>query len=382
MINLETIVNTYYEIIDNYEKSNKQEATLYFNDAQTIFNLITILSRKKLKAYFFRENDIKTDNKLFLIESRKIKKLCIESKDLLNGLYNNMLLLYNKYNILNKTIYLKSDHISNNIEIKDLILDYYSFQGKKEFKIAKELFDNNRIIEVRHNRYNYGAAFPLLSRNDGYITISRNKDALKYASTLVHEIGHIIDAYSINDIKGTNYHSKVHYLYSELLSCTHEYNFINFLYKNNLTETSKKLKIQYIDDYMHFCTLLYLIRRYNMINQDMTISRDKHKIDQLTKYALKNNILDDYIEGNTECILLLLSYTICFPLGIELSSIYKDNPKELNDILKKAINYTDISLEQFLYNIGIDKNRLINGRQIDEEFRKILIKKELKKTIK
>lgn len=241
---------------------------------------------------------------------------------------------------------------------KDIILSYYNSFGEKYYKIAKKYFDENRIqmrvnlnnTEIADNFAGFFSSFTYLA--SGYILSRYNIYSSYAAASLVHELGHAIDAETFIFPQQKTIPTLSDMLI-EIPSTTFEVGFFDYLIKNKIDEDAGRVlfndRCMMVDD-----TYGSLKTIYDLEDVDM----DFHGTVLLN--GEEYNFRDDIIYG------LGYYFALCFSILMEEDK--KEFLKALNNVMTMRKEST---LEEIieLSNIGYDNfitSELVMPK-IDEE---------------
>lgn len=243
-IDTERLVNDLIKMRLYYEKSPRKDDIK--NDYASFALLNQILG--ELEGVMVRENGIFYDiEKVQKILDDRALKSCDEfCKFLEKDLYEIYVILYNfaskigEFGMVIAPYFSKLKKYSYK-DFKDIILDYYSSVGEKEYKIAKKYFNEKRI----HLNYpiNDGAVGYYIStffNKSGYIILKPDKLNSYTMLALVHELGHAIDYETLYFSQGKKRDMLNDYLI-EVPSIFFELGLSEFLKKNKIDEDGSYL---------------------------------------------------------------------------------------------------------------------------------------------
>lgn len=248
------------------------------------------------------------------------------------------------YDVIRK--YSEKDYI-------DLILSYFATFGDKIYNIVKKYFDEKRIHMGQPYDGNYAAFFmDLLWLNSGYIFSSFNYYDSMSASSLVHELGHAIDAEMF--IFPQQEDSNIYFDHlCEVPSVTFELGFIDYL---------KESKID-IDGSM-------------ILNNDMVLELSEFASDlkelflDLDCEMFPNGVARDN-NGKDYDVRKDILYGMGYYFAMHLNLIRKSNINEYLKILNNIItsrNETD--LEENIKMLGISVDDFKSGKYIKPVIKK------------
>ena len=238
-IDTERLINDLIKMRHHYEKSPRKDDLK--NDYTSFVLLNQVLG--ELSGLMVRENGIFYDrDKVQKLLDNQAFKSCDEFCNFLEtDLYDVYTILYNFVTKIEELGMVTAPYLSkfkryNYKDFKDIILDYYSSFGEKEYKIAKKYFDEKRI----HLNYpiNDGAVAYYLStffNKSGYIILKPDKLDSYSMLALVHELGHAIDYETLYFQQGKKRNFLCDYLI-EVPSTFFELGLTEFLKKNKIDE--------------------------------------------------------------------------------------------------------------------------------------------------
>ncbi len=230
----------------------------------------------------------------------------------------------------------------------DLILSYYSTYGDKYYKIAKKYFDEKRIHIGcdRVQSFVMGYFAPIIWLHSGYI-FSTITDYNGYtASSIIHELGHAIDAemYLFPQQKKVNIYSN---MFTEIPSTAFEVGFYDYL------------KSQHID--VIGGTVLRNNRAANIIFPFHRI-REALVDEELLIYengaAVSSN-------GKQYNLKKEITYGIGYDFAYHLSEIRKSNPQEFLKVLNNLMTMRkEMTFDDAIEMTGFNYEDFITGKYI------------------
>ncbi len=304
---------------------NIVEYTFENNQIQTGINNINYMSSSKNKLNFFISEYFKLDSNMFT-----------------KSTYDHFLRL----------LVLASERI-NEEDISDEECDKLTELLNKSYD---KLTLRNRKGEKREIAYDEigetnAFTYTFIPLNKTYILIQNDKFDMETIITLVHELGHVVEAYKKIFYKGIKSNSEVGY-FSEVSSTFFEYEFIKYLLNKGIDdESEEKLYSYYLDiadDFYDLSSLLDAKPNYENCFEmcEYTSENETFNIDLLTriKYGY-----DKYI-------------------SLLLSKRYHGNPDGFNEIHEKFIEVNDsVGTKKLLEELGISEEEFYNLNCFDNE---------------
>lgn len=115
-----------------------------------------------------------------------------KNRDLLLETYRNILKLFDEIELVDFANN-KSYRGYSEKDLKNIILDFYSQYGDNYYNVVKRYFDENRIQTDYYHEGYAGFFSGMSSLASGYLFSQYEDSNTCTASTLVHELGHVID---------------------------------------------------------------------------------------------------------------------------------------------------------------------------------------------
>lgn len=127
-----------------------------------------------------------------------------------------------------KTSYLKNEVLF------DILKSYLKSINKEE--ILNKMIEEKRIFEIKELEGYNGEAINIINNKHNYIFLEKFDNTIFSLTTLVHELGHIIDFEKQNNIYGIKDINNLGLLsiYNEVISKKYEKDFLHYLIENNL----------------------------------------------------------------------------------------------------------------------------------------------------
>ncbi len=325
-------------------------------------------------------------NKYYARAYKKIVQTCKENKETILNTFKN-------YSDLLKDLdfsFLECDRdfeTYSEKDFKDIIYAYYSTYGNKYYCLAKKYFDENRIqmryeeiekkyidllltnckseeerkeiLDIQSSGSYKGYYLYLIGLESGYILSKFNGYNTLSAHSIVHELGHAVDAETFLFPQQKKI-SRVSDILMEMPSTTFEMGFIDFLRDNGLDEYGADIisseRYEVLND-IYDCILPVYEQNKFELDEDGNVKIDDEE------YEFR----DDIIYG------LGGYFAVC------LQEIRRQNPKEFLKIFNNILTMrAESSLEELINMTGISYEDFVSAKFIRprlEEEKKLLSKR-------
>lgn len=241
-------------------------------------------------------------------------------------------------------------------EFKEMIYDFYSRFGDSFYKICKKYFDERRIELGYSVDYELGGFLGITGIKSGYIIGSSDILDVSNMSTIIHELGHAIDAELFLFPQNKKIPFDVDY-FGEIPSIFFELMFIDYLKKNRIDGDAHAILLnERFDFYSSFEGMFKTV----YASEDSTVDYDA------------TVILDD---GSEIDMYQAIVYSLGSYFGIVMSDMYSDNFKGFEkdflslisrrkeSSIKDMISYLGLSEDEFLSS-EIIKNRVVENNMV------------------
>ena len=282
-------------------------------------------------------------------------------------------------------------------DFKDIILSYFNTCGEKYYKIAKKYFDENRIHvgytpNGKLSKENIGGFFAhLIWLESGYLVSMYNKYDTWSMSSVVHELGHAIDAELFIFPQ-----QKVISVFSDTLlevpSTTFEMGFLDYLINN---------KIDYYGGLLHFNDRIALVQEYYKNLEKLFNGEDNYlTIDgNVRKVSVEVIKPEDAIIDENGCILTeqdnstktarydedgnivltrvfeypfrdAILYSLGYYISLHLNNIKENDKKEFDKVFNNIItSRKEATLEESIEMMGISVEEFESCRLIRDKIK-------------
>lgn len=229
----------------------------------------------------------------------------------------------------------------------DLVLSYFSTFGNKIYSIAKKYFDEERIHMGQSYDGNYAAFFSsLIWLNSGYIFSCFNYYDSMSAASLVHELGHAIDAEMF--VFPQQEDSNIYFDHlCEVPSVTFELGFIDYL---------KELKIDTDGSMILNNEMVFELSEFSNNLKALFLDLDCDMFPNGTARDTKGNEYDVRKD---------ILYGMGYYFAMHLNLIRRSNVKEYLKILNNIItSRNEMDLEGSIKMLGMTVDDFKNGKYI------------------
>lgn len=267
-------------------------------------------------------------------------------------------------------------------DFKDIILSYYASCSEDSYKKVKEFFEENRVLLVNNRNLSYSQYVSSPALESGYAICNYDICDTQSMTTLVHELGHMLDYKNLYVTQGKTY-SVADDALLEVASVGREYDFLNYLIKNKIDPISARilinnLVIETFDGYEYSSLLdgygnVIFMDEFdfnNKLSEDDGVSDEEYDEENYTYYI------------NKEQFRLRLLYALGNYFAFHLYEIKKQNPKEYEKIfhnlistrkecksILESIDKLNIPLDDFLSSKMIEESIRSNSMELKKKFK-------------